>query len=83
MLYLISYDLMAPGKDYDGLYEALEGIGAKRVLRSVWVVRWSNTSAKQVRDWVKKHTDSDDRLLVGQIDADWATFNAINKISRI
>lgn len=44
MLYLISYDLMKPGKDYKDLWAALYAIGAKRILESEWLVRHTNTT---------------------------------------
>ena len=44
MRYLISYDLMKPGKNYDALWAALKEIGAKRVLESEWLVKRINTN---------------------------------------
>ena len=37
-LYLISYDLLKPGKNYDPLLDALTQQGAKRVLLSQWIL---------------------------------------------
>lgn len=42
-LYLISYDLIKPEKDYPDLIAALERMGAKRVLLSEWMVRSQKT----------------------------------------
>lgn len=76
MRYLISYDLDAPGKNYDKVIAALKAVGAQRVLLSQWVVRWNNTTATNIRSYVWSHMDANDRLLVSSLDsADWAGMN--------
>ena len=82
MRYVISYDLRKPGQNYQSLYDALENIGAKRVLQSQWGVRRNNTTAKNLRDHFRKYMDSNDRILVTSIDGhDWAGWRLINRIS--
>lgn len=76
MLYLITYDLRAPGRDYDSLWKALRAIGARRVLESVWVTPNNGKSTKKIRDQLKQHIDDNDRLLVAEVD-DWATRSAM------
>ena len=44
MFYLISYNLMTPGKNYEDLWAALRAIGAVRILKSEWLTRRDNTS---------------------------------------
>lgn len=84
MRYLISYDLDSPGKNYDALIGALESVGAKRVLFSQWVVRWDGTSAVGIRDWVKTFIDTNDRILVVEIDGTgWASYRAMTDINSI
>ena len=83
MRYLISYDLRTPGKDYARLYEALEGIGAKRVLDSAWAVRVTNMGAAGIRDWVRLYTDSNDRVLVSPIQSDWAAWSVSIDLNKI
>ena len=81
MRYLVSYDLVKPGKDYSTLIAELKRLGANTVLRSQWVLRWNSTTAKKVANHVRKFMDSNDRVVVVQIDGtDWYTWNAINKI---
>ena len=83
MRYLISYDLNKQ-KDYKSLTDALVSWGAKKVLYSQWCVRLNNSSAAAIRDALWKVMDSDDRLLVVEIDGTgWAGMNLINKISDI
>lgn len=52
MRYLISYDLLEDA-DYGTLYSVLEGMGARRVLHSQWVVRLPGESAKLVLNRVR------------------------------
>ncbi len=80
-LFFVTYDLLKPGKNYDELYAALERLGAKRVLLSVWALTGSHT-AVGLRDSLKKHMDSNDRLLVIE-SADWAASNAMTKINDV
>ena len=74
MRYVISYDLNAPGKDYQTLYNALAQLGAKRTLLSEWVTnKRSNTSAAKLRDWLYTFMDTNDRLMVKCLESgDWA-----------
>ncbi len=62
--YLITYDLNAPGQDYDKLYEAIKKLGACwHCLDSNWFVISSKT-ASAIRDYLKPYIDSNDSLLV-------------------
>ncbi|WP_182378662.1 SinR family protein [Nocardioides sp. WS12] len=62
--YVVSYDLKAPGKDYSELIEYLQSLEDWwHGLGSTWVVVTSMT-ARQLRDAIKAHTDSNDRVLV-------------------
>lgn len=84
MRYLVSYDLNTPGKDYDELTDALQRLKAKRVLYSQWALRRNNTSAKGLRDHFWSYMDSNDRILVVQLDGrGWAARNLMTKISKI
>ncbi len=82
MRYVVSYDLKAPGKDYEKLWDALRAMKAERILESEWVLRRSSTSATGLRDHFRQFIDSNDRLLVVCIDsADWSGWNLKVKIS--
>ena len=75
---LISYDLNAPGRDYDGLLDALEGFGAYwHCLDSLWLVE-TRMSISQVRDSLWMHMDRSDELLVLDVTgapASWIGFS--------
>jgi CRISPR-associated endonuclease Cas2 len=61
--YLISYDLNKT-KDYQAVYDKLEGVGAHRMMDSVWVASFKdNTTAKTVVEWLRKVMDDDDSVV--------------------
>lgn len=66
MLYLVSYDLMVPGKNYDSLWSALGQLGAKRVLESEWLLIHRAT-ANEVWSALRQHVDNNDRLWVSEV----------------
>ena len=67
MRFVISYDLNRPGQNYTTLWEALEQLGAQRILQSQWIVR-RNTSAQELNNFVWQYMDQNDRLLVTCLD---------------
>ena len=77
MLYVISYDLRQPTRNYQRLYEHLHKLGAKRVLERVWIARRENTSVQSLCDSIKARMDDNDGLLVTYLgDGEWGTWNA-------
>jgi hypothetical protein len=78
--YLVSYDLLTPGRDYTRLYEELKRLGAARVLLSQWVLVTVNTAA-ELRDHFKQFIDTNDRLLVNDF-KDWASYNALLDLNK-
>ena len=77
MRYTIGYDLMTPGKDYQQLYDALDRLGARRMMLSERIVRLQNTTAIAIRDYLLQYIDANDRLMVTCLDRaeDWAGWN--------
>jgi hypothetical protein len=73
--YLIAYDLMKPGQVYDDLIPALQRLGAKQVLLSMWVIE-SSLSPSEVRDYLKPYLDTNDRLAVSLLTT-WATYRTM------
>jgi hypothetical protein len=68
MRYLsINYDLRAPGRNYDRLYQRLrEYPGVVRVLQSLWIVSTAWT-ARQVHDDLRRFLDANDGLFVVRV----------------
>lgn len=62
-VYVVSYDLRAPKRDYQPLYERLAAWRAVRALESVWLIE-AESSALQVGVDLRNHIDKDDGLLV-------------------
>lgn len=75
--YIISYDLMTPGKDYSYLISAIKEYGTyAHILESVWVVKSSNNSSS-IRDNLSQHMDSNDKLFVARLTGEAAWKNVI------
>ena len=73
-LFLISYDLRAPGRNYKVLYECMANFRAQRLLESVWLAELKGP-AEEIRNLVRGTVDANDSLVVIEITAhaDWAT----------
>ncbi len=73
--YLIGYDLMRPGQNYQALFAAIEALGPHwHPLDSTWIVR-SSLSAVGIRDRLIAHMDANDKLLVAHMAGEAAWWN--------
>jgi hypothetical protein len=79
MEYLVSYDLLKPGKDYQPLWTALGNLGAERRLASQWSVTLQNTTPLNVANYLIQFMDNNDRILVTEMPGNYAYRNLINK----
>lgn len=74
MIYLISYDLRKPGRDYAALHQAIKQFATYyHCLESVWIVE-SRSTAIQIRDQLIRCLDPNDALLVVKLDGEAAWF---------
>ena len=71
-LYLISYDLITPGKDYQPLWDALYAMGAVRILYSQWLVRRAFTTPVDLANALLAHMDANDRIFVTEVPPNYA-----------
>ncbi|MGV2982066.1 CRISPR-associated protein Cas2 [Microbacterium sp. AGC85] len=72
--YLLTYDLTAPGRNYDDLIKHLKSYATHaHVLDSTWLIVSDRTSV-QIRDEAKTHMDSNDQLLVVKLTGDAAWY---------
>lgn len=73
--YSITYDLGNPGRNYDGVAEAIKSIanGYCRPTESQWMVN-SNLLAADIRDRVAKKLDGGDKLFVTEVADAWASW---------
>lgn len=70
MVYLVTYDLNKPGKDYTGLYQAIKDASDGNwwhYLDSTWLIRTQSSSANAVFQKIQPHLDSNDRCLVIEV----------------
>ena len=71
MKYLVSYDIKK-GNSYTPITSYLEMQGAERLLQSQWVLLKSNTTALELLKSLWEFLESDDAILVNDLD----TFDA-------
>ena len=72
-LYFLTYDLRRK-RDYQSLYDELKKFDAIKILESTWCFNRINTDARRLRDYFARLLDSDDGLMVSQVEA-WASLN--------
>lgn len=76
-LFIISYDLRNQ-RDYQKLYDELIRLKAKPVLESTWCLNLADINTpKMVRDHFKQFIDSDDALMVSEVNS-WASYKVKN-----
>lgn len=74
MVYCISYDLRKPEQNYDALYNAIKSYGTWwHQTESVWIVV-TKENAVNIRDFLIKQIDSNDKLFVVALHREWAGF---------
>lgn len=72
MVYSISYDLRAPGRDYNSLYDAIKSYSTWwHQTESVWLIV-TKDSAVDVRSKLIRYLDSNDKLFVVALQKEWA-----------
>lgn len=78
--FLITYDLMSPGQNYNQLISWLKANGAVQVQLSAWVIKRPTTAAA-IRDALQAYADSNDRIFVAAMTGECAWFNAMNPVA--
>ena len=64
---VISYDLCAPGRNYDDLYKAIKSYGVwAHITESTWFIK-TDESCVVIRDKFLRQMDNNDRLFVGEL----------------
>jgi hypothetical protein len=81
-LFLVSYDLLSPGRDYTTLISAIQALGGRRVLFSQWAVRVNaTTTTAELRDHLRRYMDANDRILINDFEH-WASYNAMVDLNK-
>jgi hypothetical protein len=70
-IFAVSYDLRAPGRDYQSLYNALGRYQHCHMMESFWLLD-TPKSASNIRDDLSQHIDQNDQLFVGELKRHWA-----------
>ncbi len=74
---IISYDLRAPGRNYDKVFEIIRSYKVfGKLTESTWFVKTDETCV-QLRDKLLKHMDNNDRIFVAELTGVAAWQNAI------
>lgn len=81
MHFLLSYDLVTPGRDYSRLLDTLHSFGAVRVLASQWTFTRYQTDAAGLTRYFRQFIDTNDRLLVVELTGGVSAYNLINEIA--
>ncbi|QOF71855.1 SinR family protein [Aminobacter sp. SR38] len=76
-VFVVTYDLRQPGRNYQPLYDRLAAWKALHCLDSVWIIKW-DTNSQTIRDDLLNHMDSNDGLLVAQLSGQAAWTNLDN-----
>ena len=67
--YIINYDLVKPGQNYDRLIEAIKSYQQVRhPLESCWIIVSSQTP-ESIINYLKQFTDINDKILVAKVGA--------------
>ena len=74
---IVVYDLRAPGRNYQGLYDELESFGIKsKITESAWFIK-TNLTCAEVRNSLIAQLDKNDRIFVGKLSGAAAWHNTI------
>jgi len=77
--YIIGYDLNKSGQNYNSLIEQIKNLGVWcHCLDSTWIIK-SDSTAKEIRDYLKNFIDSNDELLIACLsgEAAWIGFSNV------
>lgn len=74
--FLISYDLIEPGQDYNKIEKKIETYpNYRRILQSVWVVQ-TPKEAEEIAQELNRVTDSNDKIFVARLESNPSDKNA-------
>lgn len=69
-VYLVTYQLNAPGQEYDDLYEAIEVYDHINPINTIYFIS-TDDGAVDVKNDLKQYMDSNDDLIVVEIKQHW------------
>lgn len=76
---LISYDLVAPGRNYEPLYDFFKSFGTRaKPLESLYLIK-TDFSATEMRDKINMYIDSNDKVFVVDITGDASAWRGLSE----
>ena len=79
--YIVTYDLSAPGRNYEEVHKAIKGHSGWAMLGGSAYVVLTDKSVVEVRDAIAAKLDSNDKLFVGVINAPAAWIGLTDEVS--
>lgn len=73
-VYLVTYDLRQPGRNYEPLYQELRSYTHCHELESVWLID-TTQRASAIREGLRAKIDANDALFVAELREHWASRN--------
>lgn len=73
-IYLVTYDLKQPGRNYAPVFDYLKRFTHCKGMESVWLLD-TTTGSAQIRDALKALVDSNDKVFVTRLQQDWGSYN--------
>jgi len=78
-VYLISFDLDSPGQNYDKIGEAIKSYDTWAKILTTTFLIVADETAKDVRDYLIKFIDSNDKLFVAKLSGETAWTGPFSK----
>ena len=75
-IYFVTYDLNAPEQDYEGVRNAIyraADYGGISFWQSSYLIKSSLQNAKEVLDFIRDALDENDKVIIFEVTADFAT----------
>ncbi len=80
-VYLVTIDFLLP-EDYVSLKTRLVSLGARQILGNQWALR-STYTASEIKEILRGFLDADDRIVVTEIGAEWASRKALANLGDV
>lgn len=80
-IYLVTVDLLL-AEDYASLKTRLVSMGARQILGNQWALRSTYTAA-EIKEILRGFLDSNDRIVVTEVGAEWASRRALANLGEV
>ena len=80
-LYSVTLELSGPG-DYRSLIERLRAFDATQIISNQWALRTTH-SAAELKNILRSFLDENDRIVVTEVGAEWASRRALANLAKL